>query len=39
MGLMAQFVDRVAVMYAGRLVEIGTIREMLTDRASLHAGR
>lgn len=31
MGLMAQFVDRVAVMYAGRLVEISTVREMFTD--------
>ncbi|MDR3473454.1 MAG: ABC transporter ATP-binding protein [Devosia sp.] len=31
MGLMAQFVDQVAVMYAGRLVEISTVREMFTD--------
>jgi len=31
MGLMAQFVDKVAVMYAGRLVEISTAREMFTD--------
>ena len=30
MGLMAQFVDTLAVMYAGRLVEIGSIREVLT---------
>jgi peptide/nickel transport system ATP-binding protein len=29
MGLMTQFVDRLAVMYAGRLVEIGTIREVM----------
>jgi len=29
MGLMAQFVDSLAVMYAGRLVEIGTIRDVL----------
>jgi peptide/nickel transport system ATP-binding protein len=29
MGLMAQFVDRLAVMYAGKLVEIGSIREVL----------
>lgn len=29
MGLMAQFVHRLAVMYAGRVVEIGTIREIL----------
>ncbi|WP_029076560.1 ABC transporter ATP-binding protein [Kaistia adipata] len=31
MGLMAQFVDKVAVMYAGRLVEFSTVREMFTD--------
>jgi peptide/nickel transport system ATP-binding protein len=31
MGLMAQFVDEVAVMYAGRLVEKATVREMFTD--------
>jgi peptide/nickel transport system ATP-binding protein len=31
MGLMAQFVDRLAVMYAGRLVEIGTVKDMFTD--------
>jgi peptide/nickel transport system ATP-binding protein len=31
MGLMAQFVDKVAVMYAGRLVEISTVREIFTD--------
>ncbi len=31
MGLMAQFVDRVAVMYSGRLVEVSTVREMFTD--------
>ena len=30
MGLMAQFVDRVAVMYSGRLVEVSTVREMFT---------
>lgn len=28
MGLMVQFVDRLAVMYAGRLVELGTIAEI-----------
>jgi peptide/nickel transport system ATP-binding protein len=28
MGLMVQFVDRLAVMYAGRLVELGTIAEV-----------
>ncbi len=31
MGLMAQFVHRLAVMYAGRIVEIGSIREVLTQ--------
>ncbi len=31
MGLMAQFVDRVAVMYAGRLVEVSGVREMFTQ--------
>jgi peptide/nickel transport system ATP-binding protein len=31
MGLMAQFVDKVAVMYAGRLAEISAVREMFTD--------
>jgi peptide/nickel transport system ATP-binding protein len=31
MGLMAQFVDRVAVMYAGRLVEVSTVREIFND--------
>jgi peptide/nickel transport system ATP-binding protein len=30
MGLMAQFVDKVAVMYAGRLVEVSTVRQMFT---------
>lgn len=30
MGLMAQFVDRLGVMYAGRLVEIAPIREIIT---------
>ena len=30
MGLMAQFVDKVAVMYAGRLVEVSSVREMFT---------
>jgi peptide/nickel transport system ATP-binding protein len=29
-GLMAQFVHRLAVLYAGRLVEIGTTRDVLT---------
>ncbi len=30
MGLMAQFVDKVAVMYAGRLTEISTVKQMFT---------
>jgi peptide/nickel transport system ATP-binding protein len=31
MGLMAQFVDKVAVMYAGRLMELSSVRDMFTD--------
>jgi peptide/nickel transport system ATP-binding protein len=31
MGLMAQFVDRIGVMYGGRLVEVGPVREIFTD--------
>jgi peptide/nickel transport system ATP-binding protein len=31
MGLMAQFVDKVAVLYAGRLMEVSTVRQMFTD--------
>jgi peptide/nickel transport system ATP-binding protein len=31
MGLMAQFVDKVAVMYAGRLMELSSVRQMFTD--------
>ncbi len=31
MGLMAQFVDKVAVMYTGRLAEISPVREMFTE--------
>ncbi len=31
MGLMAQFVDKVAVMYTGRLTELSTAREIFTD--------
>ena len=31
MGLMAQFVDKVAVMYAGRLTELSAVRDMFTD--------
>ena len=30
MGLMAQFVDRLGVMYAGRLVEVAPIAEIIT---------
>jgi peptide/nickel transport system ATP-binding protein len=31
MGLMAKFVDRVGVMYGGKLVEIGEVRDIFTD--------
>jgi peptide/nickel transport system ATP-binding protein len=31
MGLMAQFVDRLAVMYAGRLVELGSVKDTFTE--------
>ena len=31
MGLMAKFVDRVGVMYAGRLVEIGPVRDIFEE--------
>ena len=31
MGLMAQFVDKVAVMYTGRIVELSSVREMFTN--------
>ncbi len=31
MGLMAQSMDKVAVMYAGRLVEVSTVKEMFSD--------
>lgn len=31
MGLMAQSMDKVAVMYAGRIVELSTVKEMFTD--------
>lgn len=31
MGLMCQFVDKVAVMYAGRLMELSTVKEMFTN--------
>lgn len=31
MGLMAQFVDRLGVMYGGNLVEVGTVEEIFND--------
>lgn len=31
MGLMAQFVDRLGVMYGGKLVEVGTVDEIFND--------
>jgi len=31
MGLMAQFVDRLGVMYAGRLVEVAPIADIITS--------
>ncbi len=31
MGLMAQFVDKVAVLYAGQVMELSTVKEMFTD--------
>ena len=31
MGLMAQFVDRMAVMYAGRMMELGSTKDTFTD--------
>ncbi len=31
MGLMAQFVDRVAVMYAGKLAEVSTVKDAFTN--------
>ena len=31
MGLMAQFVDKVAVLYAGRLMELSTVKDMFTN--------
>ena len=38
MGLMAQFVDRIGVMYAGKLVEIGPVKELFGQpKHPLHA--
>lgn len=37
MGVIAETADRVAVMYAGRLVEIGPVAEVVPPRPSLHA--
>ena len=31
MGLMAQFVDRLGIMYAGRLIEVSPVREVFTQ--------
>ncbi len=31
MGLVAQFADRIGVMYAGKLVDIGTVNEIIED--------
>ncbi len=31
MGVMAQFVDKVAVLYAGRLMELSTVKDMFTN--------
>jgi peptide/nickel transport system ATP-binding protein len=31
MGLMAKFVDRIGVMYGGKLVEVGTVRDIFTQ--------
>lgn len=33
MGLMAQFADRIGVMYAGKLVELATVKEIFTEPA------
>jgi peptide/nickel transport system ATP-binding protein len=38
MGVIAETCDRVAVMYAGRVAEIGPVHEVIhRARASLHA--
>jgi peptide/nickel transport system ATP-binding protein len=38
MGLMAQFVHRMAVMYAGRLVELGTVQDTFTQPLHPYTG-
>ena len=39
MGVIAETADRVAVMYAGRIVEIGPVRDVIKHAAaSLHQG-
>ena len=39
MGVIAETADRVAVMYAGRIVEIGPVRDVIKHAAaSLHRG-
>ena len=39
MGVIAETADRVAVMYAGRIVEIGPVRDVIQQpAASLHRG-
>ncbi len=38
MGLMAQFVDRLGVMYAGRLVEVAPVGEMITKPSHPYTG-
>ena len=38
MGLMAQFVNRLAVMYAGRLMEIGTVKDIFTEPLHPYTG-
>ncbi len=38
MGLMAQFVDRLGIMYAGRLVELAPVGEMITAPSHPYTG-
>ena len=37
MGLMAQFVDRLGVMYAGRLVEVSPVHDIFTQPLHLRS--